>query len=241
MACGNSEQANNEVMRQESAELTFKAEKFSSEKCFGDDCATVKVNYLIAEGGELAERYNTDMHEFIMSYFSFESTHENIDAAAAEFLDDFIEVKEEFNSVGGWFKELDVELTYETDSTLSFRYSHTVYAGGAHPESSISYANYDKATGKFLSIDLIVLDEQKLLAIAEQAFREFHEVEDGVSLEEDGRFFLPETGFFLANAMGYADDKFVLTYNPYEIGPYVMGYTELEFDVKELEGIIRTK
>ncbi|WP_431012717.1 DUF3298 domain-containing protein, partial [Rahnella sp. PAMC25617] len=60
------------------------------------------------------------------------------------------------------------------------------------------------------------------------------------SLEEAG-FFLPETGFFLPNAMGYENGKFMLIYIPYEIGPYVMGYTELEFELKDLEGTVRQK
>lgn len=41
--------------------------------------------------------------------------------------------------------------------------------------------------------------------------------------------------------MGFEDGKFDLTYIPYEIGPYVLGYTELEFGLQDLEGIVRLK
>ena len=98
--------------------------------------------------------------------------------------------------------------------------------------------NFDKITGEYLNTGRVVLDSAKLLEIAEIAFRKHHQIPEGKSLEDQG-FFLPETGFFLPNAMGYKEDKFWLIYIPYEIGPYVMGYTELEFSPEELSGIVR--
>ena len=97
----------------------------------------------------------------------------------------------------------------------------------------------DRSTGEFLSIDRLILDQPKLLSLAEKAFREFHEVDENITLEESGLFFLPETGFFLPNAMGFSGDKFQLIYIPYEIGPYAMGFTELVFSLDELKGIVR--
>ena len=99
--------------------------------------------------------------------------------------------------------------------------------------------NFDRNTGKFLSIHRLILNQDKMKEIAEKAFREFHEVDAEKSLEEDGRFFLPESGFFLPNAMGFKDGKFHLIYIPYEIGPYSMGYTELDFSLENLKGIVR--
>ena len=84
-----------------------------------------------------------------------------------------------------------------------------------------------------------MLDQQKMKVLAELAFRAFNEVDEGKSLAEDGRFFLPEAGFFLPNSMGFKDGKFHLIYNPYEIGPYVMGYTDLEFTLEEVRGLVR--
>jgi hypothetical protein len=39
--------------------------------------------------------------------------------------------------------------------------------------------------------------------------------------------------------MGFSGDKFRLIYIPYEIGPYAMGYTELDFSLVELKLIVR--
>jgi hypothetical protein len=99
--------------------------------------------------------------------------------------------------------------------------------------------NFDRNTGEFLSIDQLIIDQTRLLDLAEKAFREFHEVDENMALEESGKFFLPETGFFLPNAMGFKDGKFHLIYIPYEIGSYAMGYTELGFFLEEVKGIVR--
>lgn len=228
--------------KQKEAQLTFQTKEFSLEKCINEECATVDIKYLIAENADVAEQINADIYDQLLSFFGFEMTFESLDSAAAYYLDSFIDFKKDFpDAPGGWFEEINVDLTYESDSTLSFQFTSFNFSGGAHPNSSVYYMNYDTYSGEFLSTDRVVLDEDKMLEIAEKAFREFHDVADNVSLEEDGRFFLPEIGFFLPNAMGYVDDKFVLSYNPYEIGPYVMGYTDLEFDLKDLVGIVRTK
>jgi hypothetical protein len=39
--------------------------------------------------------------------------------------------------------------------------------------------------------------------------------------------------------MGFEGEEFVLFYNPYEIGPYVMGSTELNFSKEEIKGLVR--
>jgi len=99
--------------------------------------------------------------------------------------------------------------------------------------------NFDRGTGEYLSRDQLIIDQTRLLDVAEKAFREFHEIGKNMTLEESGKFFLPETGFFLPNAMGFKSGKFHLIYIPYEIGPYAMGYTELEISLEELKGIVR--
>lgn len=227
---------------QKEAELNFISKAFSSERCVDDNCAKVEVNYLVAENTKAATQINEDIVEQMLSYFNMEKSFANLDSAANDYLNSFEDFIKEFpDAPGGWSIELNVEKSYESDSTLSFKFSEFNFSGGAHPNSSVNYMNFDKEAGEYLSWDRVILDEVKMLELAEKAFREFHQVEEGVALKDDGRFFLPEIGFFLPNALGYEGDKFVLTYIPYEIGPYVMGYTELEFELKDLEGIVRTK
>ncbi len=233
-SCGNATQSEEQ--------LAFTTKTFSSERCVDESCAKVEISWPVAENSDAAAPLNEAIMEQLLVYFHQDKDFVNLDSAAKDYLDSFEEYKTEFpDAPGEWMVELDVKLSYESDSTLSFIFTEFNYSGGAHPNSSVYYLNFDKLTGKSLSVDQVVLDQKKMLKLAEEAFREYHEVEEGGTLEEDGRFFLPDTGFFLPSAMGYEEGKFVLTYNPYEIAPYVMGYTELEFDLKDLEGVVRLK
>ncbi|WP_339702236.1 DUF3298 and DUF4163 domain-containing protein [Algoriphagus aquimarinus] len=232
-ACSNSEQSE--------TQLTFIKKTFSAERCIDDNCAKMEVSYPVAENAPAAVQINEGIMGQLLVYFNSEEGFDNLDSAANDFMDSYEEFKTDFpDAPGGWFAELEVELTYESDSTLSFKFTDYNFYGGAHPNSSIYYMNFDKQSGEYLSLDRMILDEDKMLELVEKAFRKHHEVAEGKSLEEAG-FFLPETGFFLPNAMGYEDEKFHLTYIPYEIGPYVMGYTELEFELQDLEEIVRQK
>ena len=53
-------------------------------------------------------------------------------------------------------------------------------------------------------------------------------------VRENSWFFFSETRLFLSNAFGFKEGKFWIIYVPYEIGPYALGYTELEFTQEEL-------
>lgn len=222
------------------ASLGFVTKTFSTERCIDGSCGKVEVSYPVAENASIAAQVNESIMGQILLYFNHEKEFDKLDSAANDFLDSYEEFKTDFpEAPGEWSLALEVEVTYESDSTLSVKFSEFNYSGGAHPNSSVYYMNFDKQTGEHLSVDRVILDERKMMELAEAAFRKYHDVEEGVELKDDGRFFLPETGFFLPNAMGYEGGKFVMTYIPYEIGPYVLGYTELEFFPEQVKGIIR--
>lgn len=225
---------------QREEKVTFNTKKISSERCIANNCGKVEISYPVAADAESADLINTEIMRQLLVYFHQDKELDNLDSAANDFLDSYEEFKTEFpDAPGEWTVELEVKLTYESDSTLSFVFTEFNYSGGAHPNSSVYYLNFDKQTGKPLSREQVILDQRKMLGLAEEAFREYHEVADGVKLEDDGRFFIPDTGFFLPNAVGYEDGKLILSYIPYEIGPYVLGYTDLEFSPEEVKGIVR--
>lgn len=223
-------------------QLSFTKANFSDERCVNGNCATVVATWPVAENTSAASKINEDIRLQLLGYINQEEIFTSMDSAARTYLDSFEDFKKDFpEAPGGWSIDLDAEITYESDSTLSIKFSEFNFSGGAHPNSSVYYMNFDKQTGEYLSRNRIILQEKKMYELAEKEFRKQREVDEGMDLKDDGRFFLPEVGFFLPNAIGYEGDKFVLTYIPYEIGPYVMGYTELEFELKELEGIVRMK
>lgn len=227
-------------VKAEEASLSFSLDSLVQNKCEGEDCASLRLVWPMAKGSEIADPINQAVQEHVNSMLLFgDVVSTNRDTLVMDYFQSFTEFKSDFpDGPGAW--EIDVEgsKTYQSDSTISLQFYWMSYMGGAHPNHGQDFLNFNALTGKYLSRDQVVLDEIGLKIIAEKKFREYHEVAEGVSLEDDGRFFLPETGFFLANAMGFKDDKFWIVYVPYEIGPYVMGDTELEFSREETKDFV---
>ncbi|MEB2778220.1 DUF4163 domain-containing protein [Algoriphagus sp. D3-2-R+10] len=220
--------------------LEFSTKNFEKELCVDEECSKMSISYPFAHGNATADNINDHIQNQLMAYFQSDSVGSDLAQRADIFLNSYKVFKEDFpEAPGAWVVEVEADVSYESEVTISIFFTEYNFSGGAHPNSSHYYMNFDRETGEYLSLDRVILDRDKMLEMAELAFRKHHEVEEGVALKDDGRFFLPETGFFLPNAVGYSNDKFVLTYIPYEIGPYVLGYTELEFPMKDVKGIVR--
>lgn len=220
--------------------LSISIKSFSKESCIDESCAKVNFTWPEFEEGKTGNRLNQEIQDQLLTYFYSDSVGITLEQQTEIYLNSFKETTADFPDMsGGWEMEINAEVSFDSLNTLTAFFAEYNYSGGAHPNSSNYFMNFDRSTGEFLSIDRLILDQPSLLALAEKAFREFHEVDEDITLEESGLFFLPETGFFLPNSMGFSGDKFRLIYIPYEIGPYAMGYTELEFSLVELKGIVR--
>lgn len=221
--------------------VTFELDSLVREKCSGESCARIRLVWPVAKGGEVADSINDHIRETVKNLMEYgEKESPDLEAGAEVFLEEYLSFKSEFpESAGEWEIQVEGEVVYSSDQTLSIQFFQYTYLGGAHPNSMVYFLNLNPDEGKVLERNQLILKETELLKLTEEKFRAFHEVEEGTSLEEDGRFFLPETGFFLANAMGFQEDKFKVIYIPYEIGSYAMGYTELEFSKEELGEIVR--
>jgi len=194
----------------------------------------------VASGPELTENINRVIRDQMALLVQTGEDAAPMDTLVSKFFQSYKEFKSDFpESSGGWEIQAEGEVSYESDSTLSIHFTQFNFMGGAHPNSSVSFLNFDPESGEVIGDDRLVADDSLLFQKVEKKFREFHQVAEGVSLEEDGRFFIPETGFYVAGAKGFKDGKFWVIYQPYEIGPYVLGYTELEFSKEELGDLVR--
>lgn len=221
--------------------LTFSLDSLVKKDCLGENCASLRLVWPVANGTEFSSDMNQSIEERVNGMLLFgDVISKDRDTLVMDYFQSFTEFKGEFpDSPGEWEVDSEGELTYQSDSTISLQFTWMTNMGGAHPNHGQDFLNFDAKTGEALSVDHLVRNEKVLLDLAEKKFREFHQVDEGVSLADDGRFFLPEKGFFLANAMGFKEDKFWIVYIPYEIGPYALGYTELQFTKEELGEMVR--
>lgn len=128
LACSNSEQSE--------TQLTFIKKTLSAERCIDDNCAKVEASYPVAENAPAAVQINEGIMGQLLVYFNSEEGFDNLDSAANDFMDSYEEFKTDFpEAPGGWFAELEV--TYESDSTLSFKFTDYNFYSGEHPNSSV--------------------------------------------------------------------------------------------------------
>src|SRR5690554_4281374 len=224
------------------AELHYEETTETYQECVEDKCATVKLVYPVFEGDSmLAATMNRQVVEqnFTM-WMNNDREFENLQAAVNVFFDDYKRFRNDFpEAAQEWSFETEARVTHHSDDLISIRFENFSYQGGAHPNTVVSYLNLDLSENAAVLVhEKMLMDSNKLLELAEQKFRAYHEVEAGIGLEDDGRFFLDVDRFFLPAAMGYEGEEFVLLYTAYEIGPYAMGRTELRFSLKELEGVV---
>ncbi|MCH6198762.1 DUF3298 and DUF4163 domain-containing protein [Aquiflexum sp. LQ15W] len=227
----------------ESGVLDFQQKTFEKVDCAGQDCAKVSLSYPFFTGSsESANFLNAHVEQQSVMFLNIGENQSiiTLDSAISTFLRSYVNFKNEFDSQQEWEISIDSKVTFQVESLISIVFDTFSFTGGAHPNSYRLYLNFDLIKNSPLKNEDLVLDKNALLELAESKFRDLHSVADNVTLAEDNRFFL-ENGedFFLPTAMGFEGEEFVMYYNPYEIGPYVMGSTELRFTKEEIKGLVR--
>ncbi len=130
---------------------------------------------------------------------------------------------------------------YQSAGYLCMAFESYSFAGGAHPNSYNGYVSVDLATGKVLkNTDLV--DSAKVMPAVEAAFRTHWKAElKGAKNYEEAGFMLSGNQLPLPAQIGINDKKAIFYYNPYEVGPYVMGPTVLEIPLEQLAGGLKVK
>ena len=113
------------------------------------------------------------------------------------------------------------------------------YEGGAHGINQHLTMNFDKDTGRQLSLaDVFATGyEQRLSDMLLKALLEKTAAKNLSELHEKG--FLYSMDMFPSENFILNDDTITFIYNPYEIAPYSAGCTELTIAYSELDGLIK--
>lgn len=218
--------------------MIYDQRSFEDSVCIENECANVILDYPFFTNDNMTasiiNEYIDQQLVMMLSYTDSDSS-QSLQFAVQEFLNSFSEYAQEGSFVQSWEIEVIAAATFQNNKLLSISFDAYSYTGGAHPNSFRQYVNINKEEGFLIKNNELIQDQEGLLQIAENAFREYHEVREGVSLEEDGRFFLKnDSDFFLPVAIGLEHDDLVLYYNPYEIASYAQGPTMLRFPIEEV-------
>jgi hypothetical protein len=222
--------------------LEFELKEFHQKACKGLNCSEVNLKFpVFTQENETGSVLNNLIEERIIKIVDVneEMKSSAIEEATTNFLDSYIEFMDGFESNQEWEIDVTFKILFENVQLISIVIETYAYTGGAHPNSYRQYLNFNKIENQVLDNESFISDKPELLHLVESKFREIHEIEERVSLKETGMFFLEKDSiFFLPAAIGFEMDSVVFYYNPYEIGPYVMGGTEIKFPKVELRGVL---
>lgn len=145
----------------------------------------------------------------------------------------------EFPEAGGkvWNIDISVDSVFQNPKVLCLSVNGFTFLGGAHPNTFITYHNFDKATGKTLALESIITDLEAFRKIAESEFRKNQELTENQDIEEAGYFF--DNGVYsLPSQYAVTDEGLMMFYNAYEAAAYVVGQISFTIPYASLEGIV---
>ena len=113
------------------------------------------------------------------------------------------------------------------------------FTGGAHGLEQLLTLNFDKTTGKTITLDDVMVTgyQMRLNELLQKALLEKADCKDINELHDKGYLFsmemYPSSNFVLGK------DGVTFIYNPYEIAPYALGRIELKLSYSTLEPIMK--
>jgi hypothetical protein len=195
----------------------------------GTGCSEIVLEYLEAVGESPArEAINHWVRARILPTLGDQGPAESVEAMVEGFLAENKAFREDFpDAPGSWAVERKVTLTFQNPRVLTLTASDYSYTGGAHPLMVELLASFDLEAGRPLMLSDLLRPgyPEPLTALVEAELKRVRGLAPETDLLDEG-FFLEE-GFRLTDNFGVLADGLRFYYNPYEIGPYVLGPTDL--------------
>ena len=200
--------------------LLFFSCKKEEKLTFSEIQITTKNNTIVevfipkASGNKLAsESINEEIERFVAATLVVGKT--KINSQASSITKQIETFNEEYTNFTKDFPE--ASQIFQSTEIVSIAITSYLNTGGAHGNTSISFLNFDTATGKRILNENLFTDIEAFKHIAKTYFDE--EVKDKTILFESESYTLPEN-------IGFSEEGLILLYNTYEIAPYVTGIIE---------------
>ncbi|MEJ7559078.1 MAG: DUF3298 domain-containing protein [Pedobacter sp.] len=169
-----------------------------------------------------------------------ERTYSTYDAYTKGFIKDFDDFQNDNKDrIQTWFLMINTKVIKQEPQYIAFYTSYINFSGGAHPNSSFTYQNYNPVTHQQITLDSLLLpgSSDKLNAIAERIFRKDEKLTSDQSLKNN--YFFEHDTFKLNTNFTITDEGLLFLYNPYEIKAYAFGITKLLIPFSELKDILK--
>jgi hypothetical protein len=199
----------------------------------GEDTTRVTLSYADFVGApspQALDSLRRAVNDFILAAPLDDPTPARPDTNAvfAEFFDAWSTFRNESNSSTPWYLEREARVAGDTLGVITLRMTTSSYAGGAHPNSSVSLEVYEILTGRRLAFGDLFRESARdsLSEVLEPLFRAARGMAPDSSLADAGFWF--EGGKFRVNDnVGVGESGVTFFFNSYEVAAYAAGPTEI--------------
>ena len=208
------------------------------------------IAYPVVTGGAqgVADAINKEIQRLYNSscIIEFDSTRAlvPIEAAIDSFEKMAIDEHKAIKDLMPFELETVVEKPFENAQILTIGINMYQFMGGAHPNTLVSYLNFDVATGKLLTTNDIVGDAKGLLQVLDSKIKNDPEGAYAISKAKS----YGEAGYFIDNEqlplpqnIQLGKDTVTFMYNTYEIAVYAMGPTIIMLPTQEVQKFLKVK
>lgn len=140
---------------------------------------------------------------------------------------------------GAWSLKFKATISYYDEDLFCLKILQSVFTGGAHPDSHLTYLVFSIKSGKLHSItDLMNKDNlAKLAKVAETHFRRIRNIKPEETYEKAGYWF-KNNKFTLNQNFLISRDGLSFCFNQCEIAPYSNGIIEFNIPWSDLKTIV---
>jgi len=214
------------------------------EKNESENCATIKIDYIQIDYSEnqlVQDSINVQIKYELLQPIGIEKNNTSFELMMQNFIDEYKYFKKEFpDSYQQWEFERKVTARYIDKNILCCEFREYSYLGGAHPNSFLTFANFNLNSAEIINLSDILIDGylDELNNIAEQIFRKEKELADEINLTEAG-FWFDDDKFSVNHNFTIGKDGLTFYYNSYEITAYAYGPTEMFIPYNSIKKLIK--
>ncbi|PKL41730.1 MAG: hypothetical protein CVV41_17495 [Candidatus Riflebacteria bacterium HGW-Riflebacteria-1] len=143
---------------------------------------------------------------------------------------------------GAWLLKFSATVSYHDEDLFCLKILQSVFTGGAHPASNLTYLVFSIKTGELYSLtDLIHKNSPaKLTKVAENHFRQIRNMKPEETYKQAGYWFENDQ-FSLNRNFLISKDGMSFCFNQCEIAPYSKGIIEFIVPWSDLKTIVSPK
>ncbi len=223
--------------------VTYQKQSEGCDSLRDDNCAKIKIEFpqiLSFENGLVKEKINNSISGLFAQDILGGNKSNDFETQMSSFIEEYESLIKEFpDSYQSWFIERTGEVKLNKENIFSIDYMEYSFTGGAHPNTFVTFKNFNLSDGQEIVLDEIIPKDKQngLTKIAEAEFRKLKELTSDADLGQAG-FWFENNKFYLNDNFLITDSSLVFYYNNYEITAYAFGPTELEIPFSKIESLV---